>query len=615
MKKPTVYLALPADCRSADWMAQLLTMLAGGYDIGNYRLQPILLCPPKEDKKDVERSLTELTEHYAKARNLLQKHNMCYCASEVERPLIIPAASTMTEHGKMFWQNQIATQQSMQWIPSFQSHLKPDFHAGDRLVISLQIEKEASELSLVQAILSCFKPAQGQPSDAITTVCELSPNLFHGGNGRLSAKNLPASVTDALRFLQLHCQLIVTGIRNDAFKTGFTCLQHASAILDAICQRTSGEPIVSGEKSGMSYSPFHLASESSAYSLLRMSTLARLHQLDSESGALAAWREQLRINHADNLWENTQFEALNLLIADMLQWQQKIKKSEMDITPDDSNCLEAVQNLNKIKKLDATSTQEQRRHEALRSLLQAADSAIRARKPHGHSSEGYRPLSLPEPVPAEWHYDLGEQPTSISPTELIELTDLAFQPAFSGNAKARVWRSACLDLWEMFFIYRKPQVEPYFTVTEHRFSLETNNEIRRILDLTPVGKKMLADDIFYRITDQKGTFVAYSSPLTGFCITTAQGEDILFGSKRYIVKTPSDALDLSKRSTEVQAFIYAYVAMQQTAFSRNFREYVIRETEAYKAQLQAKGADIIRQYPQFRDHIGAEIIENTTQEE
>ena len=617
MKKPTVYLVLPACHRSAEWMAQLLTMLAGGYDLGNYQLQPVVLCPPQVDRKDVKQSVAELTDHYAQARNLLQKHSNCFCATEVEPPMILSTAAVMTEHGKMFWQNQVATHHAMQWIPSLKNHLKPDFQSGDRLVLSLLVEHDASEFSLAEAILSCFKPAKEQKTDAITVVCEVGAGLFSKAKGQLSATALPAPVASALRFLQERCQLVVTGIRDDAHKTGFTCVQHASAILDAICQQTSGEPVVHGGKTGMSYSPAHLASASSARSLQRMSVLGQL-QLDSQSDDLALWHEQLRIRNNDELWGSAQFEVLNLLIADMMQWQQRIDRSEMAFSPDMSACQEAVASLNKIKRLDATSTQEQRRQEALRSLLQATDSALAKDMQHGRSSEAYRPLSFPSAEAAEWYYELGEQPKSISPTELIELTDMAFHPAFAGNAKAKVWRSACLDLWELFFLYRKDQVESYLTVTEHRLSLEANTEIRRILELTPVGRKLLADDIFYRIADREGTFVAFSSPLTGFCIATAQGDELLLGSRRFISKAPTDAKDLRERSKELQALVYAYTSMQQTAFlqdGQNFRDYVLSETKPLHTQLEAKGADIIRQYPQFRDHIGAEIIENTNPKE
>lgn len=598
-------------------MAQLLTMLAGGYDLGDYQLQPVVLCPPQVAMKDVEQDVAELTDHYTKARNLLQKHSKCFCATEVKKPTILSTAAVMAECGKMFWQNQVVTHHAMQWIPSLKNHLRPDFQAGDRLVLSLLVERDASEFSLAEAILSCFMPADGQKTDAITVVCELGSGLFGNAKGQLSATALPVPVADALRFFQQRCQLVVTGIRDDAHKTGFTCVQHASAILDAICQQTSGEPVVQGGKTGMSYSPAHLASASSARSLQRMSVLGQL-QLDSRGNDLALWHEQLRIKSSDDLWGSAQFEVLNLLIADMMRWQQRIDRSEMAFSPDKSACKEAVASLNKIKKLDATSTQEQRRQEALRSLLQAADSALAKEKQYGDGSKSYRPLSLPSPEAAEWRYELGEQPKSVSPTELIELTDMAFHPAFAGNAKARVWRSACLDLWELFFCYRKPQVEPYLTVTEHRFSLETNTEIRRILELTSVGRKMLADDIFYRIADREGTFVAFSSPLTGFCIATAQGDDFLLGSRKFFSKAPSAALDLRQRGKDVQAFVYAYTSMQQTAFlqdGQNFRNYVMRETEPLRAQIQAKGADIIRLYPQFREHVGVEITAETNKKQ
>ena len=617
MKKPTVYLVLPACHRSAEWMAQLLTMLAGGYDVGNYLLQPVVLCPPRVDMKDVEQSVAELTDHYAKARSLLQKHSKCFCATEVGQPVILSLAAAMAERGKMFWQNQAATHQAMQWIPSLKSHLRPDFQSGDRLVLSLLVEQDASEFSLAEAVLSCFMPAQVQQTDAITIVCELGPALFGTAKGRLTATALPAPVAGALRFFQHRCQLVVTGIRDDAHKAGFTCVQHASAILDAISQQTSGEPVVQGGKTGMSYSPAHLASVSSARSLQRMSVLGQL-QLNSQNDDLAAWHDQLRIKSSDDLWRSAQFEALNLLIADMLRWQTRIDRAEMSFSPNMSACQDAVAMLNKIKKIDATSTQEQRRLEALRSLLQAADGALAKDQQSGRSGEAYRPLSLPSPEAAGWHYELGELPQSVSPTELIELTDMAFHPDFDGDAKARVWRSACLDLWELFFLYRRPQVDPYLTVTEHRLSLETNTEIRRILELTSVGRKMLSDDIFYRIADREGTFSAFSSPLTGFCIATAQGDELLLGSQRFFSKAPSDALDLHQRSKELQAFVYAYTSMQQTAFledGKNFREYVVRETEPLRTQLEAKGADVIRLYPQFREHVGVEITAETNKKQ
>lgn len=598
MSHPIVYILLPVCGRSVCWIEQMLTILAGGYDVGRYRLKPVLMSPDNgPEEKSLLEGIATLIGHYASAREQLHEHNRDLFVSEVFPPTMLLGGAGGFAHDGMFWQDSLTMQRAIRWGVAFLNRLKPDFEAGDRLVVTAYMEHDVSELALVEAVLAYLAPDAGENADAITAVCELA---FRDSHGLVSMNAQPTTVSDALQLIGERCRLTVTGMRSDAHKTDFTCIQHACAILDAIRLKVQGVPVVRGQNLDLCYTPNHLASRYSAMALLRMSLLGRL-QLGMTESLLGKWRNSL---HVEGLLEDIRlFSALSQPLSDMRRWQQTADSSVMTFAAAGTVCRQAAERLNSIKCLPPTSSNEQRRREAMRSLLQAVTETI----PLDSSNAEYAPLLLSSDKPVNWCYKLGEQPLGLSPTQAFELTDRAFAPMFAHDAVARTWRAACLDLWELFFTFRKPQVETVLSVEECRLSLKASGDIVRLLRFTSVGQRLLADDIFYCIFHRNGDFAACSSPLTGFCVTAAQTDYIDIEGRSFFVKNPSEALELEQRSEQVQQFIHAYIGMQKNAFSDNFRQYVAYQTEKHSAKFQAAGTNVIRLYPDFCSHVGIDI--------
>ena len=86
---------------------------------------------------------------------------------------------------------------------------------------------------------------------------------------------------------------------------------------------------------------------------------------------------------------------------------------------------------------------------------------------------------------------------------------------------------------------------------------------------------------------------AVSSPLTGFCL--APQSEIL------------TTLDFSERDTDFKQFLYMYTKMFEMSFSRRFISYLEKSLGTERSKFDALGKDIIRHYPEYRDHIGVNI--------
>lgn len=613
MSCPTVYILLSVCDRAEYLMRQVLTMLAGGYDLGNYCLQPVLLkstlhstSTTYANDNQLLGTIKDLVSHYSNARQYLKGYSLCKI--EVMDPITIPSIPSI-EKKVIFWgENQKCVKEVLRWIDAFCLYLKPDFQAGDRILVSLQVEHDASDFSILEAVLSSFH-AQGASNNSLMAVCEITPSLFNPSKDKHSLKDLPVSIINALRLIDSYCQQIVIGNREDIHKRDFTCIQHACGILDAIRSNAHGEPVIQGQKTNLYYSHSHLASYMSVESLKRMCLLSLLQNKTTDK-ELSSWREHLRVSDAQNLWMSPSFSALGLLLDEMRNWQNCVDSADFSFEMDQEDIQIAIGSLNKVKKLEAKSTLNERRKEAIGSLIKAVSDTLGCNETQGRNSVEYFPLSLPLVENKVWVYELGEFPTELSPTQLFEVTDFAFESSFLGDAKARIWRSACIDLWELFFTYRRPRMETIFKVTEYRLSKVANSKFLDLLTLTTIGEMLLGDDIFYRITDKQDNLVAYSSPLTGFCVSVAHGDPIIIDSCPYFSKQPSEVRELSQRNEKVQAFIYAYICMRESTFSDNFRHYVENQTQSYQTQFQARGSDIIRLYPEFRNHVGIDFVED-----
>ena len=192
-----------------------------------------------------------------------------------------------------------------------------------------------------------------------------------------------------------------------------------------------------------------------------------------------------------------------------------------------------------------------------------------------------------------------------SPLFWWEQTNLSFCYKAEGLKEAKMLRSYCLDLWELFFEVQKTRVCDVLNISECVFSSENYNMLG--IKNNRIGKRLFEDRIMYIVSSVRNKEqIAYSSPLTGFATIPNNEYDICINNRHYLHH--DHILDLNERSSYFQAFIYNYTRCVG-GFSDEFIDYIHRQlTDDDKHDEDSKGRNIFKLYPQFRQHIGIEII-------
>lgn len=125
----------------------------------------------------------------------------------------------------------------------------------------------------------------------------------------------------------------------------------------------------------------------------------------------------------------------------------------------------------------------------------------------------------------------------------------------------------------------------------------------RILKLEKIIRRRI---YVYGIFCKNKELIAFSSPHTGFATIPNNEYDICINNRHYLHQ--DHILDLNERSPYFQVFIYNY-SRCIGGFSDEFIDYIHRQlTDDDKHGEDSKGRNIFKLYPQFRHHIGIEII-------
>lgn len=192
-----------------------------------------------------------------------------------------------------------------------------------------------------------------------------------------------------------------------------------------------------------------------------------------------------------------------------------------------------------------------------------------------------------------------------SPSFWWEQTNLSFCHKAEELKEAKMLRSNCLDLWELFFEVQKTKVCDVLNISECVLSSENYNMLA--IKNTQTGKRLFEDGIMYMVSSLRNNeLIAFSSPLTGFATIPNNEYDICINNRHYLCQ--DHILDLNERSPYFQSFIYNY-SRCIGGFSEEFIDYIQRQlTDDDKHDEDSKGRNIFKLYPQFRQHIGIEII-------
>ena len=391
---------------------------------------------------------------------------------------------------------------------------------------------------------------------------------------------------------------IVVGDRTDQYKSGMTIMQTAVAILDQKSVNKGSIP-ETNNNNNLYYTPLDLNSPSVTNSLYKMDLLLQLSNMVKEQNSdIKKWirNNDITCNSIDDVFS----KDINAIVY--------MYKSTIDSIPIDhfriSNTNPYLDNF--IKNINTSSVQingltvEEKRKLWLKDVIEAIKSV---NKEILFSNVPQKKYNCSQTIsPHIFDNSLLEIP---SPSFWWEQTNLSFCYKAEGLKEAKMLRSYCLDLWELFFEVQETKVCDVLNISECVLSLENYNMLA--IKNTQIGKRIFEDRIMYMVSSIRNKeLVAFSSPLTGFAIIQKNEYDICIDNRHYLHQ--DHILDLNERSPYFQTFIYNY-SRCIGGFSDEFIDYIHKQlTDGNMHNEDSKGRNIFKIYPQFRHHIGIEII-------
>ena len=587
------YLFVLASEYSVQLTEKVLLLLVGGYKMQCNSLTIVVMEPVScPDSVKYFEAISEEVSQYRKALQSLQSYDTCLCQSVVEQPHYLkPQLMDSSSSNCHVLKNCPSVQRSVELVSCLSSQFDINFESGDKVVFATEIGKQYDEQTFTQGILASYAYEKNDANISIIYDCSV---LLQ------SNKHLPTAIKQSLQGIKKQCRLIMVG-SNGSYKPTFSGFQTACAIIDVVNHQVQGEPTIKREQNGLCFCPDNLQSVLAANSLLRLGCLAKL-QLEGFGKNTSAWKDNLKLKDP---WKDIPMLcSLSPFTAIVQRWMDGVSDTDFALEIGEDDWKIFARRLNGVDVLPKTSSQECRRQEATKSLLDALghfDTYY-----NNEDSSSYHPVSDTNLFCDSWDFNLGNLSEGYSPTDIFELTDLAFSLQFLDNSEALVWRSTCLDLWELFFD-KQVFIGPAFEIREELVSKVLTPSEKKLLAYSYVGRTIIEQDVYYYVTDKDRTFSAYTSPLTGFCFSEYNHCSFAIASRRYLSDEAADVRDLKDRSIEFQQFIYSYVNMNRKQFSDSFKEYVNHQIKKNLAIIQSRGVDIIRMYSQYRTHIGIDI--------
>ena len=586
----TVYILIKSDYYSIQLLEKILIMLVGGYTLKCHRLQLVvidMIDDGNTENKSNFSKMSEMIRQYNNVRSNLKNFKTNMCNTEVT-PIMLLRYSPHDIGQYSILPNNIDAQRSLGLLKSLSDMSIFHLEAKDKIILATSTNENFDDLNITRSILSHFSK---KDKTNISVIYDLT-NILQIN------KRLPTNLTRAINVLEKECNLVIVGF-SDMYKPTFTQLQAACAVLDAINYDVHGEPVINGEKKNLCYSSQNLPSESASNALIRLALLEKLW-IDGIENVAFSWIKNLRIKDPWN--EIPLLYSITPFLSYLHQSTDGSSNTDFSLDINDGVYKELTKGLNNVTVLSKTSSQEQRRKEATLSLLMHVEE----KSVSGQSNITYKPISI-FGTNSNWDYKLGQLKKEISPTISFDIMDLAFSEDFFCDKEALVWRSICLDLWELLFVNDKKSINSFFEIDECHISKDLNSIEKELLSFSGVGRMIIDADVFYYVRGKGLPFLAYTSPLTGFCVSEYDDCHVEINSHCYLSNKVNDICELKDRSEIFQQFLYSYINMRKNMFSDNFRNYIENQIEKNKALIQSKGYNVMKMFPQYREHIPLDI--------
>lgn len=579
-KTSTNYIFLKPSNHSDLLVRNIIGVLAGGF-IEEYKRVCFVMLG------EISLEINNYIGHYNNSRKKLSSFDCNLFRIEIMTPIVLDVKEDKEETNKLLFGANIHSAQHVWKLYSQISKFDFDMlRSGDivTIVSSTEIPSTLAMLSYVKALI----PSEGNIS--FRHICEYEYTIDK------EKRELNKTLIDC--FVDVSDSIVV-GDRTDQYKSGMTLMQTAVAILDQKSVNRGCIPEINNNKSILYYTPLDLNSPSVTNSLYKMDLLLQLSKMVKEqNNDIKKWirNNDITCNSIDDVLG----KDINAIVY--------MYKSTIDSIPIDHFRISHT-NLyldNFIKNINTSSVQingltvEEKRKLLLNEVVEAikgVDKEISFCKAPQKKYNRSQTIS-----PHIFDNSLSEIP---SPSFWWEQTNLSFCYKVEEMKEAKMLRSYCLDLWELFFEVQKTKVCDVLNISECVLSSEDYNMLA--IKNTQTGKRLFEDRIMYKVSSAKNKeLIAFSSPLTGFATIPNNEYDICINNRYYLRQ--DHILDLNERSPYFQAFIYNY-SRCIGGFSDEFVDYIHRQlTDDDKHDEDSKGRNIFKLYPQFRQHIGVEII-------
>ena len=391
---------------------------------------------------------------------------------------------------------------------------------------------------------------------------------------------------------------VVTGCRTDQYRTGMTLMQTITSVLDAQAVERGCVPSTGSGEAALFYTQENLNSCQMSAALCRMDVLSFLRK-EAVPGdhVLHKWMERVGMTSdmAHDVWGES-FDSMVDMYEDFIE---RLPADHFRVYRNTDCIGEIVKTINSSKTQVGGLTLAEKRCLRFNDIVYVLEGWI-----FGNSLDKSKVRYTPSYGIAGDLFDDAflEAP---SPAALWEITDLAFSLGVEPVDSAKKMRSFCLDLWEMFFMSAKTDVERVLRIDEHRLPLDTDMQASVAIMHTELGKMLAEQRLMYTVTDRSsGKCIAYSSPLTGFALNMHIVRPLFVGDKPFLQS--GEVTELAGRTHELQAFIYNYIRCIG-GFSVEFTDYVNRQlSTSLKHDEASRGRNLFKIYAQFGKHVGLE---------
>jgi len=579
-KTSTNYIFLKSSNHSDLLVRNIIGVLAGGFNEEYKSICFVILGGMSFD-------ISDDIQYYNNSRKRLSSFDCDLFGIEIMTPIVLDVKEDKEETNKLLFG---ANTHSAQLVWKLYSQIsKFDFdmlRSGDivTIVSSTEIPSTLAMHSYVKALI----PSESNIS--LRHICEYEYTLDK------EKRELNKTLIDC--FVDISNSIVV-GERTDQYKSGMTMMQTTVAILDHKSVNECYIPETNSDKNNLYYTPLDLNSPSATISLYKMDLFLQLsNMIKGQDSDIKKWirNNDITCNSIDDVLSKDINAVINMY------------KSTLDSIPIDHF---RISNTNPyfddfIKNINTSSVQingltvEEKRNLWLKEVVEAIKGVC---KEISFSKAPQKKYNRSQTIsPHIFDNSLSEIP---SPSFWWEQTNLSFCKKAEFMKEAKVLRSYCLDLWELFFEVQKTKVCDVLNISECVLS-SANYNMLAIKD-TQIGKRIFEDRIMYMVSSVRNKeLLAFSSPLTGFAIIQKNEYDICIDNRHYLHQ--DHIWDLNERSPYFQAFIYNY-SRCIGGFSDEFIDYIQRQlTDEDKHDEDSKGRNIFKLYSQFRQHIGIEII-------